>query len=257
MLLLIISCCITAAIRVDLWLTTVSRDTMIQKSKIQRLRPIRVHPRSSASHWLFFLVLLSVATVLSGCSLPKIIVLHDPLSAEEHLRLGTIYDSQGKTDLAREQYRLAADQDKKNGKAWTLYGDLSLRSGDNPEAKRAYEKALDLDPVNGDLYNNLAWVSVQQGTDLQGARELVQKALELKPANRPYYLDTLGVILLKQGKASEAVAALRESVATIPAGRSGLLAEAYAHLAEASEAAGDAAAARDARERLQELNNAR
>jgi len=215
---------------------------------------IRVHPRSSASKsiLLAFLLLL-VVTLLSGCSLPKLIVLHDPLSAEEHMRLGSIYDSQGKTDLAREQYRAATVQDKKNTKAWTLYGDLSFRLGDLNEADGAYQRALDLDPGNGDLYNNLAWVSVQQGKDLEKARELVGMALELKPGNRPYYLDTLGVVLLRQGKASDAVTALKESVATIPADQSGLLAEAYGHLAEAYQAAGDAGAARAALERHQQL----
>ena len=227
---------------------------MIQKSKIECLRPIRVHPRSSASTWLLFaLLLLPVVTIPCACSLPKIIVLHDPLSADEHLQLGSIYESQGKTELAREQYRTATVQDGKHARAWMLYGDLSFRMGDPAEAERAYDRALELDPQNGDLYNNLAWVAVQQGKDLQQAREHVRKALELKPGNRPYYLDTLGVILLKQGSAAEAVSALQESVATIPADQAGLLAEAYAHLSEAYQAAGDAAAAADAFERHEQL----
>jgi Flp pilus assembly protein TadD len=199
---------------------------------------------------------LLAVTVLSACSLPKIVVLHDPLSADEHLRLGSIYESQGKTDFAREQYRLATRQNKKHAKAWMLYGDLSFRAGDAAEAERAYRKALDLDPKNGDLYNNLAWVGAQQGGDLQKARELVRKALELKPANRPYYLDTLGVILLKHGSATEAVAALEESVAAIPEEQSVFLAEAYAHLSQAYEAAGDAERARHALERSRQLQQA-
>jgi Tfp pilus assembly protein PilF len=236
---------------------SIKRHRMIRKGGPHRLGRVRVRRRSFALRSLLSAVFLFLAaTAFSACSLPKIIVLHDPLSAEEHLRLGSIYASQGKTDLAREQYRMATRQDKKNTKAWMLYGDLSVRTGDADEAERAYRKALDLDPMNGDLYNNLAWVRVQQGEDLQDARELVRKALELKPANRPYYLDTLGVILLQQGNAAEAVAALEESVAAIPVEQSGFLAEAYAHLSGAYEAAGDAERARHARKRSQQLKQA-
>ena len=44
---------------------------------------------------------------LSSCSLPKIIILHDPLSVEEHNNLGQIYESQQKYELAAEQYHEA------------------------------------------------------------------------------------------------------------------------------------------------------
>jgi Tfp pilus assembly protein PilF len=196
---------------------------------------------------------LLLALLFSGCSLPQIIVLHDPLSAEEHVKLGGIYDSQGKTGLAREQYRFAVRQDPKNGRAWSLLGDIAYREKDYPEAEKAYGKALDLDPTNGDLLNNLAWVSVQQDKRLGKAQELVRAALERTPAHRPYYLDTLGVILLKEGKVPDAIAALKESSVTIPQDQPEFLAEAYRHLADAYTAAGDEAAANEALQQAAKL----
>ena len=180
-----------------------------------------------------YVVIAGLTLLLSGCSLPKIIVLHDPLSAEEHIKLGSIYASQGKTVLARDRYKAAVKQEPKNARAWSLLGDAAYTLKDYDGAERAYESALDLEPSNGDLHNNLAWVFVQQGKKFGTARELAMKALGLNPANRPYYLDTLGCILLKEGKAADAVAALEESVRTIPPAQTGLLAEAYLHLAEA------------------------
>ncbi|MHB8844858.1 MAG: tetratricopeptide repeat protein [Nitrospirota bacterium] len=179
------------------------------------------------------LILLLFSITMSGCSLPKIVVLHDPLSADEHLKLGSIYASQGKTLLARDQFQAAAKLDPKNTRAWSQLGDAAYILKDYDVAERAYDSALDLDPKNGDLYNNLAWVFVQQETKFGAAHELVMKALGLNPANRPYYLDTLGCILLKEGNAADAVAALEESVRTIPQDQAGFLAEAYLHLAEA------------------------
>jgi Tfp pilus assembly protein PilF len=196
---------------------------------------------------------LLFALLFPGCSLPQIIVLHDPLSAEEHIKLGGIYDSQGKTGLAREQYRFAVRQDPKNGRAWSLLGDIAYREKDYRDAENAYGKARDLDPANGDLLNNLAWVSVQQNKRLGKAQELVQAALERTPAHRPYYLDTLGVILLKEGNIPDAIAALKESTETIPGDQPVFLAEAYRHLADAYKAAGDEAAANEALQRAAEL----
>ena len=204
------------------------------------------------------ILLLAAAFVLflsvSGCSIPKIIVLHDPLSAEEHIRLGSIYESQGKPDLAREQYRAAAAQDPKHAKAWALLGDLAFRLNDLMQAEQAYGKALDLDPGSGDLHNNLAWVYAQQNRNLGKARKLVTRALELNPDNRPYYLDTLGVVLMKSGAVEAAIEALEVSVATIPPEQNEFLAEAYRHLADAYAASGDqerADAARAHHRRLQ------
>ena len=202
------------------------------------------------------IALFLAALLLSGCSLPKIIVLHDPLSADEHVRLGGIYDAQGKTERARDQYQAAVKQDAKHGKAWALLGDTSIRLKDYPGSARAYKNALKLDPQNGDLHNNLAWVYVQQGEDLEEAHDLVTKALLLVPAHRPYYLDTLGVVLLKLGKAQDAVTTLKEAVDTIPGDQPGLLAEAYQHLADAYRAAGDIPAADNARERQRQLTPA-
>ncbi len=185
-------------------------------------------------------VLLVMGTfLLSACSLPRIIVLHDPLTAEEHDNLGRIYESQGKPDLALEQYKEALRKDKKHLPSLLLLGDLSYRTGDYVGAESAYEKALALDPKNGDVLNDLALASVRTGKKLEAARDLITRALEANPAHRPYYLDTLGVIQLKLGNPAEAVTALEESVATLPQDQKDALSEARQHLAEAYKAMGE------------------
>ncbi len=192
---------------------------------------------------------------LSGCSLPRIIVLHDPLSAVEHDNLGRIYESQGKPDLALEEYREALKQDKKHVPSLLLLGDLSYRTKDYAGAEAAFAKAVKLDPKNGDACNNLAWVYLQTGTKLEKARGLIARAMTLTPDHRPYYLDTLGVLLLKLGNTGEAISALNESLATLPKDRRDLLAEAQGHLAEAYKAGGDEARYQEALQRQRELQN--
>ena len=192
--------------------------------------------------------LLALVLLLTGCSLPKIIVLNDPLSADEHVKLGVAYRAQGKNELARDQFRAAVERDKKHGKAWALLGEAAFFLQDYAGSEKAYGRAIDLDRENGDLYNNLAWVLVARGERLDKAGALVHQAIGLTPDHRPYYLDTLGVILLTEGRTAEAVTALEESVRTIPPDQRQFLAEAWLHLAEAYGAAGDQARAEAARE---------
>ncbi len=177
--------------------------------------------------------------VFSGCSLPRIIVLHDPLTANEHDDLGRSYEAEGKDSLAQEQYREALKKDSKHLPTLLLLGDLSYRMKNYDDAAWAYSKALALDSRNADVRNNLAWVYIQTGKNLDKAKELITEALDLNPVHRPYYLDTLGVVLLKTGNAAAAVAALKESVDTIPKDRKELLAEAEGHLADALKKASE------------------
>ena len=196
---------------------------------------------------------IASALLLFGCSLPKIIVLHDPLTAEEHDNLGRIYESQGKFDIAAEQYREALKLDKTHLPSLLLLGDLSYHTKDYPEAETAYGKVIKLDAKNGDAHNNLAWVYIATGKHLDRAKDLISKALTLNAAHRPYYLDTLGVVLLKLGNTADAITALEESVNTLPKDKEDLLAEAQGHLADAYKAAGDEMKYREAAQRQKEL----
>lgn len=191
-------------------------------------------------------ICLFVMLFLHGCSLPKIIFLHDPLTAEEHNSLGRIYESQGKPDLASQQYRAAIKQDPRYAPSLLLLGDISYKLENYSEAESAYRKAIKLQPENGDIYNNLCWVYLSQEKNLEKAEELVRMAMARTPEHRPYYLDTQGMILLRQGRTAEAVAALREAADLLPRDAPAYLAEAHAHLAEAYRAAGNEAGAREA-----------
>jgi tetratricopeptide (TPR) repeat protein len=192
---------------------------------------------------------------LSGCSLPRIIILNDPLSAEEHNNLGRIYESQEKFDLAAQQYREALKKDKKSVPALLLLGDLSFRTRNYAEAESAYKKAIKLEPGNGDSYNNLCWVYLEQHAGMEKAEELIRKAITMTPEHRAYYLDTLGVVLLRLGRTSESITALKEALELLPKDNASYLAEAYLHLAEAYRTAGDMASAGEAEQSAQKYRS--
>jgi Tfp pilus assembly protein PilF len=206
------------------------------------MKRVNSQPFRSLLGAMLFLVLL----VLAGCSLPRIIVLNDPLSVEEHIKLGEIYESQQKDDLAEQQYRDALHKDQNSLSALLLLGDLSFRTKKYSEAETAYRKALRLHPENGDIYNNLCWVFLSRNDHIEEAQDLISRALSLTPEHRACYLDTQGVIFLRLGKVSEAIIALEEAIALLPKDNATYLVETYEHLADAYRMAGDTAKAREA-----------
>jgi tetratricopeptide (TPR) repeat protein len=194
---------------------------------------------------------LAATLLLFGCSLPKIIILHDPLSPEEHNNLGRIYESQKKFEQAMQQYHAALKKDPNFVPSLLFLGDLSYRLNKYPEAEAAYKKAIELQPENGDIYNNLCWVYIDQKTSLDTALTLIQKALSFTPEHRPYYLDTLGMIFLRSGKTSESIATLKYTIDLLPKDKPAYLVEAYSHLAEAYTADGNIVAAREAEQKAE------
>ncbi len=133
--------------------------------------------------------------VLSSCgALPRIIILHDPLSPAEHLDLGVAYERKGEYEAAMKQYREAA---KKLPAAWVYMGNVSFEKGDMDAARKYYKKAIDKDKDDPDAYNNLAWLYYTRKMDLDKAQMLAGKAVLLganDPAKDAAYKDTLDKI---------------------------------------------------------------
>ena len=81
------------------------------------------------------------------------------------------------------------------------------------DARTHLEAALAGQPNNPAALNNLAWVAQQQG-DLARARTLASRAYLLSPT--PQSADTLGWVVLAQGRVPEAMALLREAAGGLP-----------------------------------------
>ncbi len=126
--------------------------------------------------------------LLAGCALPRIIVLEDPLSPEEHINLGVAYEKKGELDNALKEYEEAS---KRLAVAFLYMGNIHFQKNEFDKAESYYKKAIKKDPQNADAYNNLAWLYYTKKENLDEAESLVLKALELNPSKKDIYHDTL------------------------------------------------------------------
>jgi tetratricopeptide (TPR) repeat protein len=150
----------------------------------------------------FFIVFCALYSIfLTSCSLPRIIILDDPLTPEEHINLGVAYEKKGEIDNAIEEFKKAS---KKLPVAYLYLGNAYMQKGNLDEAEKYYKKAIKKQPDLADAYNNLAWLYYNKAKGsgltaedvkeiLKEAERLALKALELNSSNENYK-DTLDKI---------------------------------------------------------------
>jgi tetratricopeptide (TPR) repeat protein len=135
------------------------------------------------------------------------------LTAEEHNDLGVFLEKAGQLAQAAGHYLRATELAPAKSYYHLNLGNALLKQKLYAEAAAAYGKAVQTAPDNADALNNLANAYLELGANLDEAERLCRRAIELRPAHRAYYLDTLGAVLLKQGKTSEAMAAFAQALA--------------------------------------------
>ena len=146
------------------------------------------------------LLLVSVFGMLlsPGCTLPRIAIVKDPLTPEEHLNLGVAYEKSGEFDNAIKEYELAA---RTQPIAYLYLGNAHFQKQDWAHAEHNYKKAIEIDPNNADARNNLAWLYYIQGKRLDHAERLANQAIDLNPSKAHIYRDTLDKIRQKKESA--------------------------------------------------------
>ncbi len=130
--------------------------------------------------------LILLALALSSCSFPRIVVLKDPLTPEEHINLGVSYEKRGELDASLREYGAAA---KAMPLAYLYIGNVYFGQGRLPEAEKAYKKAI-TKTDSAEACNNLAWLYYTTGSNMDEAERLARKAVDLSPESEAFK-DTL------------------------------------------------------------------
>ncbi|MGD0413531.1 MAG: tetratricopeptide repeat protein, partial [Verrucomicrobiota bacterium] len=146
---------------------------------------------------------------------------------EEQEDLAEVYvacaDKQGYPQdygLARDALKPFLQTPKMGSRQWLTYAGANAGAADAATARQAYRQVLKLDPANAVAQNNLADL-LRQSNDpdsLKEAEGLVNQAIagHGDDPDAFNYFDTLARILMKEGRAGDAIAAFEKGHAIDP-----------------------------------------
>jgi putative PEP-CTERM system TPR-repeat lipoprotein len=139
----------------------------------------------------------------------------DPANLAAHDQLGRLYLAQQRLDDALAAFDELARRHPHPAQAHTLAGVILQAQRKPREARQRYEQALAVDSRMSVAANNLAWMYVEEGDNLDVALQLAQTATRTQPDN-PGMQDTLGWIYYKKGLARLALPPFQRSVSLDP-----------------------------------------
>jgi tetratricopeptide (TPR) repeat protein len=132
--------------------------------------------------------MLAFLITITGCAMPRIMIYDDPLSSEEHLKLGMAYEKDGELENAIKEYKAAA---RRLPVAYLYLGNAHFQKNELDQAEKFYKKAIKMQSQHADAYNNLAWLYYIKKENLDEAEYLALRAIELNPSKKDRYKDTL------------------------------------------------------------------
>lgn len=143
----------------------------------------------------------------------------DGSNPDTYMTLGDILRSSDRFAEAAVEYGRAIEKiGKPEERHWTLFyarGIAHERAKQWPRAEADFLKALELRPDQPLVLNYLGYSWIEQGMNLQRAREMVERAVSLRP-NDGYIVDSLGWALYRLGHYEEAVMHLERAVELKP-----------------------------------------
>lgn len=147
-----------------------------------------------------------VSFIISGCGyLPiSVLLMKDPLTAEEHNDLGVAYEHEGKYELAIREYKAALKKNNQLVVPLVNIGNVFLKQKNYSEAEKYYTKVLNIDPYNLEAANNLASLYLIVGKEYQKALETLTSAVAFNKGFPAYAMDTMGVLYYRLGDAEKA-----------------------------------------------------
>lgn len=127
------------------------------------------------------------------------------------LKLGQVEVALGAADQAIATYQASAQSNPGDSRFYILTGELYEAKQDWDKAKEMYQKALQIQPDNPLASNNLAYVMLAQGGNVDVALSMAQIARRGMP-DSANAADTLGYAYLKKGAYNSAVDLFKEAI---------------------------------------------
>jgi cellulose synthase operon protein C len=140
----------------------------------------------------------------------------DKKNDEARIKLGVVQSQRGAVDQALQTYLEGSKNNPNDVVFYVLAGDIYRSRGQWDLANQQYNKVLAIQPDNPVASNDLAYVMLQQGGNVDIAFGLAQKARRQLPDN-PNSADTLGWAFYHKKVYSSAIDLFKEAVKKEPA----------------------------------------
>jgi tetratricopeptide (TPR) repeat protein len=135
----------------------------------------------------------------------------DKNNSDAWLKLGRVRAAKGLVDEAIATFQQSLKVNPREANFYILMGELYESKQDWNKAKYAYQNALDLKPQDPLASNNLAYVLLQSGGNLDVAFSLAQTARRNLPGS-PSTADTLGWVYYHKGLYKAAIDMFQEAL---------------------------------------------
>lgn len=134
---------------------------------------------------------------------------------QSYMNLGQLYFQTGKADQAEKEYEAVLVKNPQAIQAHMMLGIIHSTRKEYDQARTRYEKILGINPRFAPAANNLAWLMIEQGGNLDVALNHAKTAREQQPTD-PSIADTLGWLYYKKNAYVLANSLLKEAVEKLP-----------------------------------------
>ena len=187
-------------------------DRAIATAKTQ----LAIYPKNVGFHIMMGQLLLEQKKDLAGAEQEfKQASDLDKKNSEAMVKLGLVQNLRGATDQALQTYLDGAKINPKEVAFYLLAGGIYEAKQDWDNAKQQYQKVLQIQPDNPLASNNLAYVMLEQGGNVEVAFAMAQTARRQLPDN-PNSADTLGWAFYHKGVYTSAITQFKAALKKEP-----------------------------------------
>jgi tetratricopeptide (TPR) repeat protein len=166
-------------------------------------RALRIQPELSQAILLRSMIAAQSKKWGDAISDIKTLLQTDPQNPELRLQLGAYYAADSRPRKAIEVFEQLIDADADNWKARRARADALLSIGEHAKAVEDYTEALQKEPNDSHMLNNLAWVlATSPDDDVRDAKRSIEIGLKASEATKyeaPHILSTLAAGYAESG----------------------------------------------------------
>jgi tetratricopeptide (TPR) repeat protein len=180
-------------------------------------------------------VFLSTKDLVEAENIYRSAISLDQSDISPRLNLGVVYFERGDFEKARETWQNLLKENPDNIRVLSVMGSAYLERKEYDMAIDIFRKMVELFPENGSLANTLGYLLADKDQELDYAKELIKKALELDKANRATYFDSLAWVYYKNGDYKNAKKYMKKSLGIFQLAHENISSEVHLHMAKIYE----------------------